>query len=144
MTRTPNSLRAALLLTLTLLAGCGLGDAKQVAIRFAAGALRRSVFCLQSSVPLTQSSFKASTVATNEVSEAAATATGRVATNAAREAVTIAALRAESDRQEPAAPAPCVQRANEAPLAVRVPDFRIVTCPVERRRLLAGLLLRTL
>ncbi|HWS73327.1 MAG TPA: hypothetical protein VN605_14540, partial [Thermoanaerobaculia bacterium] len=70
MQRTTNSIRAALLLSLLFAAGCSLRDARESALRLAATALRQSVFCLQSTVPLTQSTFKPSPIAANNAAPA--------------------------------------------------------------------------
>lgn len=115
MQRTTNSIRAALLLTLLLAAGCSLRNARETALRLAANTLRQSVFCLQSSVPLTQSTFKPSTVATKSALPAARPQQFDYA------ATEHGDLRIEGAR-----------------------DLETVTCPIERRRLLGLALLRTL
>jgi hypothetical protein len=109
MTRTTTGIRTALLLTLLFAAGCRLHEARELAIRIAATTLRHSVFCLQGSVPLTQSSFKRSPFAANRLA---------------------------------VAPQPDGLAADT--LAERAAALRTVTCPIARRSLLAGLVLRTL
>lgn len=116
MQRTKTTLRAALLLSLVFTAGCSMRHAKESAIRLAANALRRSVFCLQSTVPLTQSTFKPSPVVASA-----------------------AALSAPAARA--AEPAPLGRNDLRIEGAV---DAETVTCPIERRRLLSLGLLRTL
>jgi hypothetical protein len=122
MQRTTNRIRAALLLTLTLLtAGCGVRNARETAIRIAANTLRQSVFCLQSAVPLTQSTFKGAAPA---VRPEPATVTATAAPGAQRFDYT-------------------ATQHND--LRIEGPDeLRTVTCPIERHRLLSRTLLRTL
>lgn len=119
MQRTTNATRAALLLSLLFTAGCSLRHARESAIRIAANVLRQSVFCLQGSVPLTQSTFKPSPVATN------AAVTPRAAQ-----------------------PVPFERFPNQPgdPRLEGSPDAGVqtVTCPIERQRLLSLGLLRTL
>lgn len=116
MQRTKTTLRAALLLTLVFTAGCSMHRAKESAIRLAANALRRSVFCLESTVPLTQSTFRPSPVLASA-----------------------AALRAPAARV--AVPAAVEHRDLVIEAA---PNAETVTCPIERRRLFGLGLLRTL
>jgi hypothetical protein len=115
MQRTTNSIRAALLLSLLFAAGCSLRNAKESAIRLAANALRQSVFCMQSNVPLTQSTFKPSPIAVKAAAPAARPAQFDFVATEHRD------LRIEG------------------PV-----DLQTVTCPIERRRLLGLGLLRTL
>ena len=119
MQRTTNSIRAALLLSLLFAAGCSLRDARESAIRLAAATLRQSVFCLQSTVPLTQSTFKPSPVAP-------------IAANAA-------AAPAPQPAQFDYVATEHRDLRFEGPV-----NLETVTCPVERRRLLELALSRTL
>jgi hypothetical protein len=116
MQRTKTTLRAAFLLSLVFTAGCSMRHAKESAIRLAANALRRSVFCLESTVPLTQSTFKPSPFVTSAA------------------ALTPPAARSNQ-------PAPIDRRELRIDGTV---DAETVTCPIERRRLLGLGLLRTL
>ncbi|MCU1347591.1 MAG: hypothetical protein JWO56_621 [Acidobacteria bacterium] len=142
---TAASIRAALLLTLILAAGCSLQDARESAVRLAAGALRRSVFCLQSGVPLAQSSFKTSMIAPNGTSTIVPDETTYETANAA--AIALPARSVRAPRAIDAATkvaATDVAATDVAATSACAADIRIVTCPIEQRRLLAGLLLRTL
>jgi hypothetical protein len=110
-----STLLLLLLVTVLLAAGCSVRDAKASALRFAANTLSQSVFCLQSSVPLTQSTFKPSAVAVTSAAPAPVPRQLEAAASEHRD------LRIEGPS-----------------------DLRTITCPIERERLLHLGLPRTL
>jgi hypothetical protein len=115
MQPTTNGIRAALLLILLLAAGCSLRDAKEAALRLAANTLRQSVVSMQSSVPPTQSTLEPSAVAWK----------GPVPAPAPEPFESVAGQRGDLRIEGPA-------------------ELRTITCPVERQRLLALGIPRTL